>query len=242
MTVTDALKDSESTEIEKAFPENKNENGLSGHSDKQGGKRQSKLIEKGKSYRLTQNITERKKLIREMQTRMANIGTLMNLDENVELVSAECLKLNERFNVFGNLHGDIQELLCAEERDIAHQTFRVMYDEIISLGMSVIEWTSGAAKRIKHDETDKLSTIESVRSKSSIASRSSTTSSRAKALEAKAKRAELEARLAQLDQAAKKEGERVRLMAEFAGANAVSKVYEDAIKEDNKQYLQCRLR
>ena len=75
-----------------------------------------------------------------------------------------------------------------------------------------------------------------MRSKSSKASRCSTTSSRAKALEAKA---ELEARLAQIDhvEAAKKEAKRVRLMAECAAASAVSKVYEDAIKEDNEQYL-----
>ena len=163
----------------------------------------------------------------------------MNLEKNVELVSAEFLKLNERFIVFENLHGNIQELLCNEERDIDHQTFRAMYDEIISLRMSIIEWISGIAKRIKLDETDKLSTRQSVRSKSSKASRCSTTSSRAKALEAKTKHAELEARLAQLDhvEAAKKEAERVRLMAEFAAASAVSKVYEDAIKEDNEQYL-----
>lgn len=239
VTVADAFKDSESTEIEKVFPENKNENGLSGYSDKQGAKRQPKLTEKGKSYRLTQNISERKKLIREMQTRMANIGTLMNFDKNAELVSAEVLKLNERFNVLENLHGDIQELLCDEERDIDNQTFRAMYDEITSLRMSVIEWITGIAKRIKHDGTVKLSTGQSVRSKSSKASRCSINSSRAKGLEAKAKRAELQARLAQLDdvEAAKKESERVRLMAECAAANAVSKVYEDAIKEDNEQYL-----
>lgn len=133
VAVADAFKDSESTEIEKVFPENKNENGLSGYSDKQGVKRQPKLTEKGKSYRLTQNISERKKLIREMQIRMANIGTLMNFDKNAELVSAEVLKLNERFNVLENLHGDIQELLCDEERDIDNQTFRAMYDEITSL-------------------------------------------------------------------------------------------------------------
>ena len=107
VTVADALKDSESTEIEKVSPENEKENGSLDYSDKQRGKRQPKLTEKGKSYRLTQNITERKKLIRELQTRMANIGTLTNFDKNVELVSAEFLKLNERFNVFKNLHGDI---------------------------------------------------------------------------------------------------------------------------------------
>ena len=73
----------------------------------------------------------------------------MNLDKNVELVSAEFLKLNQRFIVFENLHGNIQELLCNEERDIDHQTFRAVYDEITSLRMSVIEWISGVAKRIK---------------------------------------------------------------------------------------------
>lgn len=46
VTVADAFKDSESTEIEKVFPENKDENGLSGYSDKQGAKRKPKLTEK----------------------------------------------------------------------------------------------------------------------------------------------------------------------------------------------------
>ena len=35
----------------------------------------------------------------------------MNLGKNVELVSAEFLKFNERFIVFENLHGNIQELM-----------------------------------------------------------------------------------------------------------------------------------
>ena len=50
VTLADTLKDSESTE--KAFPENKNENGSSGYSDKQGGKRQPKVTQKGKSNSL----------------------------------------------------------------------------------------------------------------------------------------------------------------------------------------------
>ena len=57
----------------------------------------------------------------------------MNLDKNVELVSAEFLKLNERFIVFENLHENIQELLCNEECDIDHQTTGAMYDEITLL-------------------------------------------------------------------------------------------------------------
>ena len=45
-----------------------------------------------------------------MQTRMANIVTVMNLDKNMELVSAETLKLNERFNVFENLRRFLMKL------------------------------------------------------------------------------------------------------------------------------------
>ena len=67
----------------------------------------------------------------------------------------------------------------------------------------------------------------------------SSTSSKARALQAKARQAELEVRIAQLDnvEAAKKEAERARLRADFAAAAAISKVYEDAIKEDEEQYL-----
>ena len=79
----------------------------------------------------------------------------------------------------------------------------------------------------------------SVKSKSSKSSRVSVVSSKARALEAKAKQAKLEERIAQLDQveAAKREAERVRLKAECVAAAAVSKVYEDAVKEDTEQYL-----
>ena len=59
-------------------------------------------------------------------------------------------------------------------------------------------------------------------------------------MEAKAKEVELKTRIAQLDhvETAKRKVERTRLMAECAIAAAVSKVYEDAIKEDAEQYLE----
>ena len=108
-----------------------------------------------------------------------------------------------------------------------------------SLRIGVNERISGVANGIKRDQTNRLCIRQSVRSKNSKAPQYSTTSSEAKALEVKAKYAELEARLAQLWQleAAIKERERVRLMAEWVSANAVSKAYEDTIKEDNEQHL-----
>lgn len=99
MTIADALKDSESTEIKNDFPENQSENGFSGYNQKR--KRQPMLTEKGKWYRLTQNITERKKPYQgNLNTNGKDRNTYMNLHKNVELVNAEVLKLNERFNVF----------------------------------------------------------------------------------------------------------------------------------------------
>ena len=94
-------------------------------------------------------------------------------------------------------------------------------------------------QQIRDEEGERNSTKSSVKSKISKASRASTTSSRARALEAKAKEVELRARIAQLDhvETAKREAERTRLTAECAIAAAVSKVYEDAIKEDAEQYL-----
>ena len=202
-------------------------------------KRQPKLTEKGKAYRLSQNISERKKLKREIQTQIANIETLMGLDKNVELVSAETLKLNECFKVFGDLHEGIQELLTEEEQVFDRYLYSDMEREVFFLREGVKEWMTNVSKRIRQDETDKLSTKLSIKSKSSKSARVSTTSSKARALEARAKHAALEAKIAQLDrvETARKEAERAKLMAECAAAAAVSKVYEDAVKEDDEQYL-----
>ena len=52
-------------------------------------RRQPKLTEKFKAYKLTERKKERNKLKREIQSRIANIGTLMGLDKNLELVGEE---------------------------------------------------------------------------------------------------------------------------------------------------------
>jgi len=49
-------------------------------------RRQPKLTEKGKAYRLAERRKDRNKLKREIQSRIANIETLMGLDKNLELV------------------------------------------------------------------------------------------------------------------------------------------------------------
>ena len=72
-------------------------------------KRQPKLTDKDKSYKLTQSTRER-----EIQTLMANIGALMGQDKNVKSVGEECKNLNDRFNLFGEIHEEIQELLMED--------------------------------------------------------------------------------------------------------------------------------
>ena len=58
-------------------------------------RRQPKLTRKGKAYELTEPKRERKLLKREIQSQIANIGTLMGFDKNLDLVGEESVKLNE---------------------------------------------------------------------------------------------------------------------------------------------------
>ena len=111
-----------------------------------------------------------------------------------------------------------------------------LYTEVELIRETVQKWMIDAGRR-SHGE--RKSTKPSAKTKSSKVSQASSTSSRARAFHAKATQAELEVRIAQLDnvEAARKEAERARLRADFAAAAAISKVYEDAIKEDEEQYL-----
>ena len=77
------------------------------------GKRERKLTERGKPYKLVQSVRERKRLKREIQ---ANIQTLMGLSENLERASQEYIELNERFKLFEDLHEGVTEWRRARTR------------------------------------------------------------------------------------------------------------------------------
>ena len=163
----------------------------------------------------------------------------MGLNRNLEKVSQECIKLNERFKLFGDLHEEIQDLLSGEEQAQDHQVYINLHEEIVPFREVVQKWMTNAEQQLRDEERGKNSTKSSLKSKNSKALRASTTSSRTRALETKAKEVELRTRIVLLDQVetAKREAERTRLIAECAIAAAVSKVYEDALKEDAEQYL-----
>lgn len=201
-------------------------------------KRPRKLTEKGKGYHLMQRKGERNKLKWKIQSQIANISMLLGHDKNLELISDLSIKLNDLFEQFGDLHEEIQELLTEEEQIMDSENYDGLYQEVRLIRETVQKWMIDANQRIRDEKIEKGS-AKSIKSKGSRSSKLSTTSSRVKALEAKARQAELEARIAQLDQveSAKKEAERAKLMAERAAVAAVNKVYEDAMKEDDEQYL-----
>ena len=80
---------------DKTVIENPNLESASAVSASIGGKREHKLTEKGKSYKLARDVRERKRLKRETQAQIANIQTLMGLNRNLEKVNQECIKLDE---------------------------------------------------------------------------------------------------------------------------------------------------
>ena len=90
--------------------ENPNLESTSAGTARIGRKREHKLTEKGKSYKLARDVSERRKLKRETKAQIANIQTLMGLNRNLEKFSQQCIKLNERFKLFGDLHEEIQDL------------------------------------------------------------------------------------------------------------------------------------
>ena len=132
-------------------------------------------------------LTEKFKLKREIQSRIANIGALMGLDKNLELVGEESVKLNECFKEFGDLHEEIQELLTEEEQIPDTQVYDNLHTEVKLVRETVQKWMTDAGRRINEE---RKSTKSSDKTRSSKASHASSNSSRARALQAKAKQAE----------------------------------------------------
>ena len=112
----------------------------------------------------------------------------MGLNRNLEQVSQECIKLNERFKLFEDLHEEIYDLQSGEEQAQDHQVYINLHEEIVPFREVVQKWMTNAEQQLRDEEREKNSTKSSRKSKNSKASRASTTSSRARALEAKPKK------------------------------------------------------
>ena len=75
-----------------------------------------------------------------MQAQVANIEILMGLNNNFELVSQECIKLNERVKLFGDLHEEMLEFLTTEEHAQDHQVYVAMHKETMPFREVVCKW------------------------------------------------------------------------------------------------------
>ena len=106
----------------------------------------------------------------------------MGLNRNLEQVSQECIKLNERFKLFEDLHEEIYDLQSGEEQAQDHQVYINLHEEIVPFREVVQKWMTNAEQQLRDEEREKNSTKSSRKSKNSKASRASTTSSRARAL------------------------------------------------------------
>ena len=129
---------------EETVIKNPNSESASAGTASTGGKREHKLTGRGKSYKLARDVRERKRLKRETQAQIANIQTLMGLNRNLERVSQECIKLNERFKLFGDLHEEIQDLLSGEEQAQDHQVYINLHEKIIPFREVVRKWMTNA--------------------------------------------------------------------------------------------------
>ena len=147
-------------------------------------KRKPKLTEKGKAYQFSQNIRERKNHKREIQTRIANFGTPMGMDKNLELVGEESMKLNTQFKWFSEIHEDVQEILSEEERTQDCQIYDKLHQEIVHFREVVQKWMLDTDRRNGENQMERNSFRLSVKTKGSKSSRVSTASSKVKALEA----------------------------------------------------------
>ena len=117
-----------------------------------GGKREHKLTERGNSYKLARDVRERRRLERNTQAQIANIQTLMGLNRNLEQVSQECVKLNERFKLVEDLHEEIYDLQSGEEQAQDHQVYINLHEEIVPFREVVQKWMTNAEQQLRDEE------------------------------------------------------------------------------------------
>jgi len=118
-------------------------------------KRQPRLTEKGKAYRLTELERQRKGSKREIQMQVYNIQALMGLDENLDQVSKEVVNLNTLFKHFGDLHEEILELVTEEERVLEARNNEELCQEILKIQTLTQHWMAEVNKRMQDNKSVK---------------------------------------------------------------------------------------
>ena len=209
-------------------------------------KRQPKLSEKGKAYRLSELERQRKLKKRELQTLISNIRANMDNETNLQSVKQGMERLNILFKQFQDLHENVLVLLTEEERTLEARFYQDLCREMLETQTLTTNWITEVNAR-NNDKRSLRSKGQSAKSKKttkgSMRSRSSTSSIRLKLIEARAKQQELHSRVSSMDKIedaaerarkADKDVERARLIADYEAALAVTKVYEEAERDSDQ--------
>ena len=182
------------------------------------GKRQSKMTEKGREYRLSTLENKRARLISRLLRKSSEIDDLMYSYQNSITVKEELAQLNDMFKMLVDIHEEFKQIDKEYTDDI---WFDDIDQKVFSFKHKVHNWLKEEEKEYKKDHSSR-SSIKSSSSKSK-------SSTREKAVEEKLRVAELiaEASFMKKRKDAEYQAEALRMEEELAKARARAKVYDD---------------
>ena len=182
------------------------------------GKRQPKMTEKGREYRLSTLENKRARLISRLLRKSSEIDDLMYSYQNSITVKEELAQLNDMFKMLVDIHEEFKQIDKEYTDDI---WFDDIDQKVFSFKHKVHNWLKEEEKEYKKDHSSR-SSIKSSSSKSK-------SSTREKAVEEKLRVAELiaEASFMKKRKDAEYQAEALRMEEELAKARARAKVYDD---------------
>jgi len=206
-------------------------------------RRQQKLTEKGKAYRLEELRRQRNRSKTDVRKQINSLRVDIENKENHETFERNLKTLSDKFKHFVDTH---EQMLDITEDEVDVECHDKLCRETMYVQQLARDYKSKVNDNHKSIKSKSgRNSVKSCKPKNSRMSKASRMSSRAKMLEAKAKHAELSTRLAVLGEIetaenikikANREAERIKLQAECRVAEAVSKIYEE-VMYDSEQDL-----
>ena len=79
----------------------------------------------------------------------------MGQDKNLKSVGEEWKNLNDRFNLFGEVHEEIQELLTEDEKSKDCRIYDDLFEEINAFRKAVYKWMFDTDQRIQESKLER---------------------------------------------------------------------------------------
>ena len=182
------------------------------------GKRQPKMTEKGREYRLSTLENKHAKLVSRLLRKSSEIDDLMFLYQNSITVKEELDQSNDIFKMLVDIHEEFKQI---DKEYTDNIWFDNIDEKVLSFRHKVHNWLKEREKEHKRNHSSRSSTRSS--------SSKSQYSAQEKAVEEKRKVAELiaEASFMKKKRDAEYQAEALRMEEELAKARARAKVYDD---------------